>query len=180
MTCRELTHFLAEEISWSFTTEFAPWKGGFYERSVGLVKRAFNKAIGRNRFSYEEFSTLTAKVEAMLNTRPLTYVQSDSSPSVVAITPNHFLAPMRHLSTGIDSVPQDQETESGARRDPVANLTALQRRRQVMLDTFWKLWHKDYLLSLCEQQLLHHRTRRSIFLMWLWMSCTFSESWTDC
>ena len=37
----EVQSYVANErIKWSFIVELAPWMGGFYERPVGLVKRA--------------------------------------------------------------------------------------------------------------------------------------------
>ena len=34
-------------ISWHFIVELAPWKGGFYERMVGIVKRSLRKPVER-------------------------------------------------------------------------------------------------------------------------------------
>jgi len=41
-----LSFFSYEVIEWRFTTTLAPWKEGFYERLVGVVKRALRKGIG--------------------------------------------------------------------------------------------------------------------------------------
>ncbi|XP_065180039.1 uncharacterized protein LOC135810477 [Sycon ciliatum] len=156
LTCPELACYLAEhKVTWVFTTEFAPWQGGFYERLVGLVKRAFHKAIGRSRFTYEQFNTITTEVEAMLNTRPLTYVPSESTDGI--ITPNHFIAPTRSLG-----LPDDiQSDDYMPQRDPVATITSLQKKQQAALDTFWKLWRDDYILALRSRQPINHRLRRS-------------------
>ena len=44
----EVQSYVANErIKWSFIVELAPWMGGFYERPVGLVKRALRKSLGR-------------------------------------------------------------------------------------------------------------------------------------
>ena len=48
-----------EGIKWSFIVEMAPWMGGFYERLVGLVKRAMRKQSRKTfslSFNYKPFS----------------------------------------------------------------------------------------------------------------------------
>jgi len=50
------------------------WKGGFYERLVGLVKRCLRKRISCMRLTLDQFIVLLSEVEAVINTRPLTYV----------------------------------------------------------------------------------------------------------
>ena len=45
-------------IKWSFTIELAPWMGGFYQRLVGLVKRALRKLLGRNLLKETQLQTL--------------------------------------------------------------------------------------------------------------------------
>lgn len=38
-----LSYVSNDKIKWTFNVELAPWMGGFYERRVGLVKRALRK-----------------------------------------------------------------------------------------------------------------------------------------
>ena len=64
-----LNFFSSTGIVWRFTTAMAPWKGGFYKRLVGLVKQSLRKGIGRKLLYW-------LVVEAIINTRPLTYVQT--------------------------------------------------------------------------------------------------------
>ena len=46
--CTEiLDYFSYKRIQWNFTTAFAPWQGGFYERLVGLVNQGLRKGMGR-------------------------------------------------------------------------------------------------------------------------------------
>ena len=74
LTDREVLNYMAiEGIKWSYTTALAPWQGGFYERLVGMTKRSLRKAVGRKSFTLEQLITLLAEVEAVLNSRPLTY-----------------------------------------------------------------------------------------------------------
>ena len=45
------------ETTWKFITEMAPWKGGFYERLVGLTKRSLRKALGHAQITSHELIT---------------------------------------------------------------------------------------------------------------------------
>ena len=42
-----LSFYSNERITCTYTTAMAPWRGGFYERLVGLVKQGLRKEIGR-------------------------------------------------------------------------------------------------------------------------------------
>ena len=75
---------------------FSPLAGGFYERLVGMVKRCLRKATGRKHFTLEQLSTLLTEIEAILNSRPLTYVYEDFESGFV-LTPSHFLVMNRKL-----------------------------------------------------------------------------------
>ena len=48
-----LSYVSSEGIKWSFTTALAPWKGGLYERLVGMIKRCLQKALGKKHFTLE-------------------------------------------------------------------------------------------------------------------------------
>ena len=57
-----------------FNPPAAPWLGGFYERMVGTVKSALKKVMGTAFLKVQELETLLYEVEAVVNSRPLTYV----------------------------------------------------------------------------------------------------------
>ena len=73
-------------IKWLFIVEMAPWMGGFYERLVGLVKRAMRKTIQRKLLTVIQLQTILKEVEATINARPLVYVGDDLT-SNIALTP---------------------------------------------------------------------------------------------
>ena len=72
-----LSFYSNEGITWEYTTAMAPWRGGFYERLVGLVKQGLRKEIGHKLLSWDKLITMITEVEAVINTRPLTYMYGD-------------------------------------------------------------------------------------------------------
>ena len=130
-------------LVWQFNLERAPWWGGIFERMVKSAKRCMRKAIGRNSLTYDELVTLTTEVEAVLNSRPLTYINSEDV-NLEPLTPLHLLVGFRILTT--DCTPSEQDHEVSMTR----RMIHLQR----VLNKFWKRWKHEYLCELRE----HHRT----------------------
>ena len=55
MLDEEVRHYISEGgVRWQFTTALAPWKGRYYERLVGLVRRSLRKSIGQKHFTLEQ------------------------------------------------------------------------------------------------------------------------------
>ncbi|EPB68040.1 hypothetical protein ANCCEY_12865 [Ancylostoma ceylanicum] len=72
---RELSN---REIDWRHITPYAPWQGGVYERLIQSVKHSLYKTVGQAVLSFDELATVLVEIEALLNTRPLLYVDSNS------------------------------------------------------------------------------------------------------
>jgi hypothetical protein len=142
---RTAVDFAHRNIKWKFIPERAPWVGGFYERLVGSVKRSLKRAIGRSSLSYRELETILIEVEAIVNCRPLTYVTDDPS-APTALTPSHFLV-------------GDRLTALPPVKAPVTeDLRKAYRKREQLLQSFWKRWVQDYLQQL---RTAHHSPRAS-------------------
>lgn len=138
-----------ERINWSFIVELAPWMGGFYERLVGLVKRALRKSLGRKMLTLIQLQTLLKEVEAVVNSRPLVYLCDDIN-SNVALTPGHFLS--LNPKVGIPMNDEDDEDPNYTLCDTSAEkLLKIWKKGQKLLNSFWKLWRDEYLLSLRER-----------------------------
>ena len=143
-----MTYFCDKGIKWQFTTTLAPWQGGFYERLVGLVKRCLRKAIGTKRLTLEQFVVILSEVEAVLNTRPLTYVYEDFQ----SVTPAHFLMANLKLMPAMET-----EIEFSPSQDSVTTLLNHWKKGQKQLNTFWGIWKNEYLTSLREKSPLYHK-----------------------
>uniref|UniRef100_A0A1I7VIX3 Integrase catalytic domain-containing protein n=1 Tax=Loa loa TaxID=7209 RepID=A0A1I7VIX3_LOALO len=102
------SNFLADKgMIWRNIIPKAPWGGGVYERIIGLTKQALKRAVGRKLLKEGEFITLIVEIEALLNTRPLTYVGFDD---YRIIRPIDFISPTSSL--GIPIVSEDEEDEA--------------------------------------------------------------------
>ncbi|XP_064482826.1 uncharacterized protein LOC135395636 [Ornithodoros turicata] len=131
-------HLTEWEIHWKYIVERAPWWGGFWERLVRVVKNNLKRILGKNRFSFEELTTILHGVEAVVNSRPLTSV-ADSPDEAEPLTPAHFLVGKR-----VTSLP----SFSGSAPKPTEDLQARWKQQQLLLDRFWKRWKEEYLLQL--------------------------------
>ena len=148
-------------IKWSFIVELAPWMGGFYERLVGLVKRASRKSLGRNLVTETQLQTFLKEVEAVVKNRPLVYVGDDIN-SNITLTPGHFLT----LNPRI-GVPEletcEIDTDFNSYESTAKRLLQNCRKGQTFLNGFFKMWRDEYLLSLRERQQTELKCGRMVF-----------------
>lgn len=136
-------------IKWTFIVEMAPWMGGFYERLVGLVKRALRKTLHKTLLTQIHLQTVLKEVEATVNARPLVYVGDDLE-SNITLTPNHFLS--LNPNTGIPELEYDQhDLDYNPFESSADKLLQIWKKGQRLLQSFWKVWRDDYLLNLRER-----------------------------
>ncbi len=144
-------------IEWKFIIALAPWQGGLYERLIGLTKSALRKAIGRSFLQFEELLTYLCETEAIINSRPLTYIHADIT-SPFFIRPIDFLLPRGLIGTNIlEEEPNDPEYLPTL--DSSGKLLRYWRTSQRFLDIFWKFWITDCLPSLQERYGKHKHPR---------------------
>ena len=138
-------------IQWKFIVELARWMGGFYERLVGITKRSLRKTLGNERLTEKQLSTVLIEVEAIVNSRPLVYVDDDINSSTV-LTPSDFLSlHSQHIIPNIggdDESDPDYEVEKPT---TAQQLLETWKRGQKRLSQFWSLWDNEYMLSLRER-----------------------------
>ena len=142
-------HYLTDlKVTWSFNLEKAPWSGGFFERMIQSVKRCLKKTIGRAKLSYDELLTALTEVEAIVNSRPLSYLSSEDLTE--PLTPSHLLTGRRVLSLPDSSgANTDVNDETFVVRSEDLNSRLLRLTRA--LDDYWVQWREEYLLGLRER-----------------------------
>lgn len=149
-----LSSFLAtNRIKWKFIVPAAPWWGGWWERLIRSVKSALRKVLGKTSLSAEELTTLLTEVEAVINSRPLTYTYT-SAEEPSPICPAHFL-----IGTSLLSIPgpgneDDSYINQVTRETTISKL----RYRQKLLDHLWNRWRREYILEL---RSFHHHPSAS-------------------
>ena len=84
------------KVQWSFNLEKAPWWGGFFERLIQSMKRCLRKTVGKAKLTLDELNTVVVQVEAILNSRPISYVSSEDLEE--PLTPSHLFTGYRLLA----------------------------------------------------------------------------------
>jgi len=131
------------KVQWSFNLEKAPWWGGSFECLIQSMKRCLRKAVGKAKLTLDELNTVVVQVEAILNSKPISYVSSEDLEE--PLTPSHLLTSYRLLclpnSSAVDDKDEDFELTTHDLSSRAHNLTRA-------LDQFWKRWYDEYLLEL--------------------------------
>ena len=130
----------SQGIKWVFNPPAAPHFGGVHESLVKSAKRAAYAIISGADVSDEELLTCFIGVEALLNSRPLTYA-SDHPTDEPPLTPKHFL----HGELGGELAPE------------AADSTPFNPRRrwryvQEVLRQFWRRWMTEWLPALAPRR----------------------------
>ena len=154
---RKFRSFLADQrIHWKFNLAKAPWWGGFYERLIKSIKLCLKKCIGKANLTYDELSTEITNVEAVLNSRPLTYMYPDDLAE--PLTPSHLLSGRRLLN--LPELPEiDSDEEYNERAD---SMRKRQRYVSRVFQHYWQRWKKEYLVSLREYHQIREGTESEI------------------
>lgn len=78
-------------IEWHFNPPSAPHFGGIWESTVKSIKHHLKRVIYDHKLTNTETRTILCQIEACLNSRPLTPLNSDHS-DLADLTPSHFLS----------------------------------------------------------------------------------------
>ena len=142
---QDVQHYLSGiGVEWLFNLERAPWWGGVFERMVRMTKRCLKKMAGRAKLSHDELVTAVIEVEAVIYSRPLTYMSSGDLEQ--PLTPAHLICGRRLLSLPDAIYLQDVEEDDfdATSKHLTKRFVYLNR----VLGDLWKGWRMEYLLEL--------------------------------
>ena len=127
---------LNKGIEFKFIPPRAPHFGGLWESAVKSIKRLLYRTMGAASLTFEEMSTLTVEIEAILNSRPITPVSTNAN-DLMALTPAHFLIGDQ-LTTIVDP---ELETKN------INNITRWKLVNYIK-NEFWRRWQTEYISTL--------------------------------
>ena len=127
-------------VKWLFNPPLALHFGGVHEVMIKAAKKAIRAILRNADVNDEELMTAFVGVEALLNSRPLTYQSADPR-DATPLTPNHFL----HGQMGGVSAPESVDEVEFSPRNRL-------RRVQELISQFWKRWMREWLPLLNARQ----------------------------
>lgn len=131
----------ARGTTWHFSPPLSPHFNGMAESAIRSVKHHLRRIIGETTLTYEEMSTVLAKVEACLNSRPI-HPLSNNISDLDVLTPAHFLI-----------------GEPTVTISPVCSALKMQpsalvrwKLTQQIVQRFWSRWSVEYLHTLQQRR----------------------------
>ncbi|XP_073955010.1 uncharacterized protein [Choristoneura fumiferana] len=134
---------IQNNIRWRFIPQLAPWYGGFYERLVALVKHCMKRTLQKNLLNDSQLLTIIKEIEAVLNTRPLTFVDAEQDH---ILKPSDFLAMSKCLTPDVDC--NDLTLQGTVTK---TDLISSWKRGLKILEEFKSMFVNRYLPSLRER-----------------------------
>ena len=125
-------------VTWKFIPIYSPHFGGIWESGVKTIKYHLRKTFGDNILTIEELMTALAQIEAIANSRPLEYIETDDGQDEI-LTPSHFLTGYPSIVLPILDIKTNFETQQANRSN---------KARQSLIKTFWLKWKNEHLQSL--------------------------------
>jgi hypothetical protein len=125
-----------QEVEFVVNPPNAPHHGGIFEAAVKSMKVHLHRVASDRRLSIEEFKTLLKRIEATLNSRPITPLSTDADDFSV-LTPGHFL-----IGRPLKAAPQKNLEDL-----KIHQMTRWQHVQQ-MAQHFNRRWSSQYIQSL--------------------------------
>lgn len=126
---------LKKNVEWLFSIEKAPHQNGLCERLVRTVKTPLRIVVGSARLTRAQLTIILTEIEAVVNNRPLA-VTTDDPNDWVPISPAELVNGRR-----MEQLPDPRAPKRAT------SFAHLWKRRQAILNQFWKRWTNDYLLE---------------------------------
>lgn len=128
-----IRYLVTRNIQWHFSPPYSPHFNGLVEAAVKSMKFHIIRIMAESNLSFEHFSTVLVRIEAVLNSRPISPI-SDNINDFTALTPGHFLIGKSRLAR-----PHPPSNE---------NLIAKYQQMEAMVQHFWHRFRMDVLSSM--------------------------------
>ena len=125
----------SKKINWKFIPAYSP-HFGIWEAGIKSCKHHLSRIAKDAKLTFEQLTTLTAQIEAILNSRPLVPMSSDPA-DLRALTPAHFL--IGHTLV--------QPLEADLTNVKETRLSHFERIQQ-LAQHFWTRWQMEYISEL--------------------------------
>ena len=127
-----------KNIEWFFNVEKAPHMNGLAEKMIASAKRPLKIILGNSQLTFRQLTMVLTEVESIVNNRPLTEV-SEGLEDFFTITPSELIIGQK----------MDTLTDPNFRvREGQLDYKSMWRKRQLLLNAFWKKWSTSYLMNL--------------------------------
>ena len=126
----------SDGIRWNRNPSLGSHFGGVFESLVKVAKKTLKAVVGNAGLTDDEMQTAIKEVEALMNSKPLTYEGADPRDKPV-LTPNHLLVGQ----LGVQIAPQVTD-------DIAFNPRNRWRQIQNLVKVFWKRWREEFLSTL--------------------------------
>lgn len=97
--------------------------------------------MGKAFLRFEELQIFLTEVEEVINSRPLTYVESHEN--IASLTPAHFLTGER-----LTALPSRMIRNTDILKGNAKEINRRWRYREKLLDQLWRRWRDEYLMLL--------------------------------
>ena len=131
-------------IRWQRYLEYSPWWGGWIERLNHVFKSSIHKVLGGSAVTFTELTSLLYEVEAIMNSRPISYVYDDANEGQ-AVTPSLLIC-----GKDLTQLPPNMFDYRFDRKVPYTCRDRLKYLEKVK-SYFWTRWTKEYLTELAEK-----------------------------
>ncbi|XP_050301507.1 uncharacterized protein LOC126739751 [Anthonomus grandis grandis] len=133
------------DIDWHFIPANSPHFGGIWEAGVKSLKYHVKRTIGEHKLFFYDFQTLLIRIEAVLNSRPLTPLTTDPD-DLTCLSPSHFL-----IGRPMETIPE--LPISDIKENRLSQYQLLQK----LYEHFWSRWSREYIHELQQR----HKWKRS-------------------
>ncbi|KAK4474338.1 hypothetical protein MN116_000491 [Schistosoma mekongi] len=125
---------MKRDIEWRFNPPYASYRGGLWERLIGIIKRVLSAMIKGQNLTDKTLETFLSEAERILNNRLLQPVTDDVRDFDV-LTPNKLLLLRCNDGFCVDD----------CQKNPLAR-----RWKQAihLASSFWQRWLKEYIMAL--------------------------------